>query len=304
MTTPEIDPLAGVAVFVAAARAGSFTRAGERLGMTKSAVGKSIARLEQRLGIPLFHRTTRLNKLTPDGEAFFATCAAAMDEIGATEAALTSRRQVLRGRLRIDMPVAFGRRVLLPMLFEIVRPHPALTLSLSFNDATIDPLLDDVDLVIRFGALKDSSHLVARHLADQERVICASPAYLQRHGMPATLADLQGHQGIVGSPQGPPMHWVVREQGAVKRIAPPRTHHLSDGESMVDAAIAGLGICQMPASLVRQAVARGALVPLLVELSTVPVEVHALWPRQAHLSPRVRYVIDQLVERAARGELS
>ena len=304
MTTPETDPLAGVAVFVAAARAGSFTRAGERLGMTKSAVGKSIARLEQRLGIKLFHRTTRMNKLTPDGQAFFATCAAAIDEIGATEAALTSSRQVLSGRLRIDMPVAFGRRVLLPILFEIVRPHPALTLSLSFDDATIDPLLDDVDLVIRFGALKDSSHLVARHLADQERVICAAPGYLQRHGVPSTLADLQDHHGIVGSAKGPPLHWVVREHGAVKRIAPPRTHHLSDGESMVDAAIAGLGICQMPASLVRHAVARGALVPLLSDLSTVPVEVHALWPRQAHLSPRVRYVVDRLVERAAKGELS
>lgn len=300
----ELDPLSGVTAFVTAARAGSFTLAAERLGITKSAVGKSVARLEKRLGVKLFHRTTRLTKLTVDGEAYFAACAAAIDEIAATEAALTSANRIISGRLRVDMPVAFGRRVLLPLLLEISRPHPGLSLTLSFTDATIDPLQDDVDLVIRFGALKDSSHLVARHLVSQGRVICAAPEYLRRHGCPASLADLSAHQCIVGMRKGPPLSWVVREEGSVKQISPPPTHQLSDGEAMVDAAVAGFGICQVPSSLVRHHLEQGTLTALLQDYSTVPVDVHAVWARQVHLSPKVRYVVDQLVAYAANGRLS
>jgi DNA-binding transcriptional LysR family regulator len=299
----DIDPLAGVTVFVMAARTGSFTQAAERLGTTKSAVGKSVARLEARLGVKLFHRTTRLTKLTPDGEAFFATCASALDEVSATQAALASSHKVLTGRLRIDMPVAFGRRVLLPILLEIIRPHPGLQLSLNFSDATVDPMHSEVDLSIRFGALKDSSHLVARRLVDQDRVICAAPAYLRDHGTPLTPADLRAHRCIVGSIKGPPLSWVIEEEGVVKKLSPPATHQLSDGEAMVDAAVGGLGICQLPSSLVRRHLDDGALVPVLSDYSTVPVEVHALWPRQAHLSPKVRYVVDQLVAQAQQGRL-
>ncbi|MEN5362733.1 LysR family transcriptional regulator [Brevundimonas intermedia] len=301
---PEVDPLSGIAVFVAVARSGSFTRAAEQLGVTKSAVGKTIARLETRMGIKLFHRTTRLMKLTEDGEAYLAACATAMDDIVAAEAALRTKNQVLQGRLRVDMPVAFGRRVLLAILLEISQPHPGLSLTLTFNDATIDPLVEDVDLVIRFGALKDSSHLIARRLATQDRIICAAPAYLARHGVPETLADLPLHQGVVGSPKGPPLHWIVNDEGEIRRIAPPATHYLGDGDAMVDAAVGGLGLCQMPASMVRHHIASGALVPVLESLSTVPVDVHAVWPKQVHLSPRVRYAVDQLVAFAAEGRLS
>jgi len=300
----EQDPLAGVSVFVAAARTGSFTLAAERLGITKSAVGKAIARLEARVGTKLFHRTTRLTRLTADGEAYLAACASAIDEVEAAQAALSSADRVLRGRLRVDMPVAFGRRVLLPILVDIARAHPDLSLALTFTDATSDLLQDDVDLAIRFGQLRDSSHLIARHLVDQERVICGAPDYLARHGRPPTLLDLREHCCIVGSPKGPPLAWVVRENGETRRITPPTTHQLSDGEAMVDAAAAGLGLCQVPASMVRDHFAAGTLEAVLTDLSTVPVEVHALWPRQSHLSPRVRFVVDRLVEEAAHGGLS
>jgi DNA-binding transcriptional LysR family regulator len=299
----EKDPLAGVSVFVAAAKAGSFTVAAERLGLTKSAVGKAIARLESRLGFKLFHRTTRQTRLTTDGEAYLVACAGAMDEILAAEAALTSGNRILSGRIRIDMPIAFGRRVLLPILLDISRAHPGLQLSLTFTDATTDLLREDVDLAIRFGALKDSSHVVARHLVDQARVIVAAPVYIRARGTPSTIADLRNHLCIVGSPKGPPLTWVVKEGGEVKRITPPATHHVSDGEAMVEAAVAGLGLCQLPISMLRDHLARGALQPVLTDVSTETVEVHAVWPRQAHLSPRVRHVIDRLLAEAACGTL-
>jgi DNA-binding transcriptional LysR family regulator len=299
----EIDPLSGVAVFVAAARAGGFNAAAARLGITKSAVGKSIARLELRLGLKLFHRTTRQNKLTRDGEAYFAACIAALDGIAAAEAALKTANRVLSGRIHINMPVAFGRKVLLPILLDILRPHPALTLSLTFTDAIVDPMQDDVDLVIRFGALKDTSDLAARHLVDLELMICASPKYVVAHGRPQDLAALKTHRCIVGSGKGPPQSWLVRDGGSMKRISPPATHQIDDGEAIVDAALGGLGICQMPSSLLRHHIKSGTLVALLEEFSRVPVQVHALWPRRAQISPRLRYVVDQLVSRAKRGEL-
>jgi DNA-binding transcriptional LysR family regulator len=304
MDTPtDPDPFAGVAVFVAAARARTFTGAGERLGLTKSAVGKAIARLEARLGFKLFHRTTRLTRLTADGEAYLAACTSAIEEVMGAQAALSSDHPVLSGRLHIDMPVAFGRRVLLPALIEITRPHPDLSLTLTFTDATSDLLQDDVDLAIRFGALKDSSDLVARRLVTQDRVICASPEYLRMKGEPKTLAEVRAHRCIVGMAKGPPMVWFVRDGETEKRFTPPPTHRLSDAEAMVDAAIGGFGIAQLPISLVRDPIANGSLTVILPACSGVAVEVHAVWPRQRHLSPRVRYVVDQLVAYAAKGRL-
>ena len=297
------DPLAGVAVFVAAGRAGSFTVAAERLGLTKSAVGKTIARLEARLGVRLFHRTTRLTRLTADGEAYLAACAAAIDEIAAAQGALSSAGKVLSGRLRIDMPVSFGRRVLLPLLAEIVRPHPDLHLSLSFTDTTSDLILEDIDLAIRFGALGDSSHLIARRLVDTHRIIVAAPSYLDRHGRPRSPDDLRDHCGVVGMGKGPPLDWLVRDGAAVRRIVPRAMHQAADGEAIVGLAIAGLGMCQMPMFMVRDALGDGRLEAVLPDLSDVPVEVHLVWPQRQHLSPRVRHVVDRLVAFAAAGRL-
>lgn len=290
-------------MFVAAARAASFTQAAVRLGLTKSAVGKSISRLEERLGFKLFHRTTRLTKLTAHGEAYLAACSAAVEEITAAQSALSTNNQILSGRLRINMPVAFGRRVLLPVLIEITRPHPGLTLTLTFTDATSDLLQDDVDLAVRFGTLKDTSHLIARYLTSQARVICASPSYLHAYGEPQTLEDVSSHRCVVGTFKGPPLAWFVRDHRGEMRFTPPATHQLSDGEAMVDGAIAGLGLAQLPASLVREPIKRGLLQPVLEQYCPMAVDIHAVWPQQSHLSSRVRYVVDQLVAHAAKGSL-
>ncbi|MFF7055091.1 LysR family transcriptional regulator [Achromobacter spanius] len=303
-TLKEPDPFWGVAVFVAAARADNFTQAADRMGLTKSSVGKTIARLEQTLGVKLFHRTTRLTRLTADGEAYLAACTSALDEITAAQAALSSNNRVLSGRIHIDMPVAFGRRVLLPILVDIMRPHPGLSLSLTFSDATSDLLQDDVDIAIRFGALKNTSHLVARHLATQDRVICASPAYLRARGEPLTLADVRRHRCIVGSLKGPPLIWTVLEDGVEQRFTPPATHQLTDGEAMVDATVNGLGIGQFALSLVREHLAAGRLKPILQSYSSAGVAIHAVWPKRAQLSPRVRYVVDELVRYAANGRFN
>ncbi|MDP4078223.1 LysR family transcriptional regulator [Acidovorax sp. A1169] len=300
----DLDPLAGITVFVTTAHSDNFTQAADRLGLTKSAVGKSIARLEDRLGARLFHRTTRLTRLTADGEAYLAACTSAMQEITAAQATLSSGNPVLKGRVHIDMPVAFGRRVVLPALVQIARPHPGLQLSLTFTDATSDLLADDVDIAIRFGALKDTGHLVARRLATQPRVICASPGYLREHGEPTHLAEIAGHRCVVGALRGPPMVWFVRDQGVEKRITPPATHQISDGEAMVDAALQGLGLAQLPISMVRDQVGDGRLRLVLHQYAGSQIDIHAIWPQRAHLSPRVRYIVDGLVACAAQGRFN
>lgn len=295
------DNLAGITVFVAAARLGNFTLAAERLGISKSAVGKSIARLEGRLGIQLFQRTTRSNKLTEDGKAYFAVCAAALEDIGLIESSMMSRHDRLVGQVSIDMPVAFGRDILLPILLDLCRPHPNLELALTFSEGLTDPSAEDVDLLVRFGALEDSSHLIARRLATENRVICASPGYLEAHGTPMTIEDIDRHRGVVGTPKGPPRKWLVRDNDQIRSVAPKQCHRLSDGGAIVAATVAGAGICQMPLSIVDRFLTSGELVPVLTKYSTIPVEIHLLWPTQSYQSARHRYIIDGLVAAAARG---
>lgn len=295
-----IDSLQGVITFVAAARAQSFTDAAEHLGISKSAVGKAIARLEQRLGAQLFHRTTRQLSLTADGEAYFAACAAALDEIGAAENSMGPCVQEPSGRLRVDMPVAFGRRVVAPLLFAVANKYPALQLTLTFSDHLVDPIEEGIDLLVRYGELKDSSGLVARRLMRQRWALCAAPEYLARFGTPLTLEDLSTHHCIVGHRRGQPLAWRVKQGAGTRRFAPPATHQIGDGEAMIDAAVAGVGICQMPRALFKEAIDAGRLVEVLSDYEPEPVDVHAVWPKVSHLRPKVRYVVDELVQVCAQ----
>lgn len=298
-----IESLSGIATFVAVARAASFTQAGDVLGISKSAVGKAVARLEDRLGVKLFHRTTRRLALTADGEAYFAVCARALEGIAEAEGSLGSKLLEPAGRLRVDMPAAFGRKVMLPILLGIGKAYPALQLTLTFTDDVIDLVEEGVDLAIRFGTLEDSTDLVARRLTSHRWVICAAPAYLKEHGTPQVLADIAHHHCIVGYRRGRPLAWHIVDDGAPARLAPPPTHQISDGEAMVDAAVAGIGLCQMPLALMRPHIEAGALVSVLDAWTAREIDVHAVWPRTAHLRPKVRHVVDTLVKLGSEGRL-
>lgn len=290
-----IDSFQGVLTFVMAARSNSFTEAAGRLGISKSAVGKSIARLEERLGVQLFHRSTRRISLTADGDAYFIACSNALEEIGAAESGLGPGTREPSGRLRVDMPVAFGRRVVAPLLFEIADKYPALQLNMTFSDHLVDPIEEGIDLLIRFGELKDTHGLVARRLARQRWAVCAAPSYLKRFGVPDNLEDLNRHHCIVGHRRGQPLSWRVRDGQETVRYTPPVTHQIGDGEAMIMAAVAGIGLCQMPRCLFNDDIEAGRLVEVLSGYEPEPVEVHAVWPKVSHLRPKVRYVVDELV---------
>lgn len=298
------DHLGSITAFVTTAQCGSFTTAAERLGLTKSAVGKSVARLEERLGLKLLQRSTRRLSLTPDGQRYLQSCQNALEVLDQAEAELSAHTLVPAGRLRIDLPAAFGRRRVLPHLLRLAGECPALTLSVTFSERFVDLIEEGIDLVVRIGELSDSSGLAARRLTTQKLVICAAPTYLEGHGTPLTPQDLERHRCIVGLRRGQPVSWLLREaDGRQTRYTPPATHELADGDAMLDAVIAGCGLSQLPLWLVRDDLQRGTLRTVLQAHSGGEIPISAIWPAGGQMPPRTRHVVDALVAVAAQGGL-
>ncbi|MBD2810525.1 LysR family transcriptional regulator [Xenorhabdus sp. Vera] len=298
------DHLGGITAFVTTAQLGSFTAAAERLGLTKSAVSKSVSRLEERLRIKLFHRSTRSLSLTPDGEVFLTSCQSAIDILEQAEIALTSQIAYPSGRLRVDLPAAFGRQHILPALLKIARDYPELSLTVSFSERFVDLIEEGIDLAIRIGELPDSSGLVARRLTVQKLIICASPDYLQSNGKPQSLEELSQHQCIIGFRRNQPISWLFKGvHGETKHYTPPATYEFSDGDAMLAAVLAGCGFAQLPLWMVGKYLKSGELKEVLSAYSGIEVPINALWPKNRQLLPKIRHVVDTLVEMAANGLL-
>ena len=298
------NAFAGVEIFIAAVKAGSFTAAAAQFGITKSAVAKSVAHLEARLGVKLLHRTTRRLSLTPEGVAYLEQAEAALDQLRTAEDIARSKASTVRGVLRVDMPAAFGRRIAMPILLDILRAHPDLRLAASFSDRIIDPVEEGVDLCLRFGELADRTDIAARPLGSQRLVLCAAPRYLEARGQPQNLNDLQHHACILGSRPGKPVSWrFLDEEGRLTSVDPWSTHLVSDEEVVIDMAVAGFGLCQMPQSLVQPRIDRNELVVVLPDRCQVQSSFNAVWPTTRAMLPKVRIVVDELVLRAAAGAL-
>lgn len=287
--------LNGIAVFVAAAEADNFAQAADALHITRSAVGKSIARLEERLGVVLFQRTTRTQSLTDEGALFYEHCLRAVEEIHAGEALLESGKWQMKGRLRVSMPALFGHLCVAPILIELARAHPELDLDLSFSDRTIDLVEERVDLAVRVGALPDSSGLVARALGEHKMAFCASPAYLERCGEPVTVDALVQHKALAYTRHGHVHRWQVVVDGRTEELQPQARLLSDDLRAVLDAAVAGLGVAWLPYWLVRDAMRRGTLRELLPDQPGVSYAIHAVWPYTSHLPLKVRAAVDALV---------
>lgn len=281
--------------FAETAKHRSFARAAHTLGCAPSTLAKAVVRLERELGVKLFHRTTRQVSLTPDGEQLYARCQRVLAEVEDLQAVAAGTRSQVGGALRIDMPLTFGRRTIVPLLAQLAQQHPALEFDLRLTDTQIDVVKEGVDLAIRIGALQDSS-LVARQIATQTLKLCASPAHLERHGRPRTIADLQAHPAIAfrmpGSGKERP--WQFSRRGELISVPVPGRVRVSDGEAMVQAAVHGMGLVQVPDYIAQDALARGELVELLSSLRPPPMPISAVYPSQRLLPPRVRVVLEAL----------
>lgn len=298
------DQLSGITVFVTTAQLGSFTAAAERLGLTKSAVGKSIGRLEERIGVKLFHRSTRRLSLTPDGENFLTSCQQAIEIMQHAGSVLTSHKQRPSGRLRVDLPAAFGRQRILPLLLQVARDYPELSLTVTLSERFVDLVEEGIDLVVRIGELADSSGIVARRLTTQKLVICASPDYVQTYSEPRIPDDLSHHRCVVGLRRNQPVSWLLKEKnGEILRLIPPATYEFSDGDAMLAAILQGCGLSQLPLWLVAPYIEQGKLVEVLHGHSGVEMPISVLWSKNHQMMPKIRYVVDMLVDAAERGLL-
>ncbi|WGS48119.1 LysR family transcriptional regulator [Paraburkholderia sp. D15] len=293
------DRLSGIAAFVNAAEAGSFALAAERMHLSRSAVGKTIARLEEQLGTRLFHRTTRSQSLTEDGHAFYERCVRALAELDAGEATLSAGRNDPQGRLHVSMPVLFGRRCVAPILLELAQRYPKLELQLSFTDRVTDLVEEGIDLVVRSGPLNHApAGLVARRLGAQILVLCAAPAYLDKHGTPRTVHDLTSHEGILYAHGRRESAWMLPdEHGVIQNVVMPHRLRFDDLETILAATVAGAGIACLPCWLIGEAMADGALVKVLEEFPGQRMDLHLAWQQTRHLPSRMRVVIDELAAR-------
>jgi DNA-binding transcriptional LysR family regulator len=292
------DRLSGIREFVAVVEAGSFAAAAIRLNLSRSAVGKAVARLEERLGVRLCHRTTRVLSLTEDGQGFYERCTRALRELEEAELALESGRLETVGKVRVTVPVIFGRHCIAPLLYEVAREHSGLVLEISFTDRPVDLIEEGYDLAVRNGALPNDPGLMTRTLARQRMTICASPSYLERYGRPTTLADLSSHQAIDYANPHYTRTWLFPDkQGKKAEIFMNGRIRLDDLEAICDAAVAGLGLVWLPCWLVRTHIATGKLVRLFDDLPASEFDSSALWPQTPYLPSRVRVLIDALAAR-------
>ncbi|CAB3774354.1 LysR family transcriptional regulator [Paraburkholderia humisilvae] len=279
-----------MSAFVHAVETGSFTAAAARMGLSKSAAAKCVARLEARLAVKLLNGTTRSLSMTAEGEAYYESCRKVLEELNSAETLLAASVRFISGTLRINLPVSFGRLRVLPILTGLTRVHPDLDLDVTFTDRHVDLIEEGVDLAIRLGDPGNHASLIGRRLAKQRSIICASPDYLRRRGVPSSLDSLSGHDCLAFGKDGQPLAWPYPES---RRLRP--RHTISHGEALRDAALSGMGLACLATWLVVDDVIAGRLnvVPISAPVEDLPIT--ALWPRSRSLAPKVRVVIDALV---------
>jgi LysR family transcriptional regulator, regulator for bpeEF and oprC len=297
--TQSMIGLRPLLAFAETAKRGSFAAASREIGCTPSTLAKAVSRLEARLGVRLFHRTTRQVTLTDDGHRLFAHCQRVLAELEVLQEEASGGRDELAGTLRIDMPVTFGRLVMLPLLAQLSQQHPRLSIDARFTDVYTDMVKEGIDVAIRTGILRDST-LVARTFSSQELLLCAAPPYLARAGTPTTVAELAHHTAVLFRvpSSGKDRPWHFRVRGRMVTVSPPSRVRVDGGDAIVRAAVLGMGICQVPHYMVSEPLARGELVELLATMRPPAMPIAAVMPSARALPSRVRALLD-LIERSA-----
>ncbi|MEP9350786.1 LysR substrate-binding domain-containing protein [Xanthobacter sp. KR7-225] len=290
-----MDPFGLTSIFLACVDAGSFSGAGRRLNLSRSSVGKAVARLEAQMSVRLFHRTTRSQSLTEDGQLYFDHARRAMAELEAARNALASGRGEPSGTLRITAPLTLGRHVVAPLIVRLAAAHPQLKVAMSFADRPLDLIEEGYDLAVRVGATIDASSIAGRRIGRQHMKICAAPSYLARRGQPATHGDLQEHELLLYGRAGTAPGWSLPGgQRQVQIIRSAGRVRFDDLDALADAAAAGFGLARLPSWLVRRRIEAGELVEVLPQADSSTYDIMLLWPKGPQMALRVRRAIDLL----------
>ena len=288
-----MDRFAQLQVFTRVADLGSFTRAADDLELSRGMVSQQVAALERRLGSRLFHRTTRRVSLTGEGAEYLQRARRVLGELASADEAVMHEDERPRGRLRVDVPTAFGRYLLIPALPAFQSRYPELSIEVQLNDRVADLVVERVDVALRVGAVSQAG-LVARRLATMRLLTCASPAYLAVSGTPRSIEDLRRHRCIGSlSPQsGRLREWTFRRGAARVRWRPICALAFNLAESGMAAAIADGGIVQTVDLLLREAIAAGRLRTLLDDNAAPGPPISVVYPRAARQSAKVRVFAD------------
>lgn len=286
-----MESLNGIAFFVQAAENRSFSEAGRVLGISSSAVGKSVARLEERLGVRLFHRSTRSITLTAEGALFLERCRRILSEIEAAELELSETRLAPRGKLRVSLPLVGG--LVMPALTAFMHRYPAIELDVDFSDRLVDVITEGFDAVIRTGEPTDS-RLMSRQLGTFKLLLVASPEYLLRHGRPRIPADLVQHACLQHKfpSNGKFEPWPLRVALGEAEPVLPASMVCNTTEVLIHVARDGLGIACLPDFMVRNAIASGELITVLDDFNQHQGTFRMLWPSSKHLAPKLRVFVD------------
>jgi DNA-binding transcriptional LysR family regulator len=290
-----IDNVLDLTIFARVAGAGSLTDAANELGLSLAVVSKRLAALEERMGVRLLNRTTRRQSLTQEGSRFHQHCVRILSEVQQAETDMQRSRNAVTGLLRITAPRMFGCRCLSVLAAEFQAMHPELRIELNLGDDFIDLVDAGMDVALRFGALNDST-MTARHVAPSQRVLCASPDYLRRHGVPQTPEDLSAHQCIVYGARTT-RHWLFQHEGQPISAEIGATFLCNDGNAGQALAVAGAGIFFKSLWDVGSELANGSLVRVLEQYSAPTDPLHVVYPHALHLAPRVRHFADFAIAR-------
>ncbi len=290
-----MDLFTSMRTFVRIVERRSFTKAAEDLGVPRSTATEAVKMLEARLRVQLLQRTTRTVVPTLDGEAYYAQCTRLLSDLEDAEGAFSGARP--RGRLHVDVVGALARRVIVPRLRGFLDAYPEIELLISDGDRYVDLVREGVDCVLRAGTLTDSD-MIVRRVALLEEVTCASAEYLERHGTPQSIDDLEGHRmvGFRSSATGAVLPLEFTLGNEVREVQVPCALTVTGTDTYAAAGIAGFGLIQAPRYRFEAELASGALRVVLPENPPTPLPISLLYPRAKHLSPRLRVFIDWVVE--------
>ena len=295
----------GISEFVHVAEYESFTRAAKELGISTAQVSRQISALEKRLNIKLLYRTTRQVSLTEEGRVFYQHCRGVLDGLDAAEQAVSNLQSKPQGRIKLTAPVTYGEQQLLPLVNDFMVQYRDIEVTAFLSNQKIDLVEGGYDLAIRIGKLSDST-MMAKKLSSRTNFVCAAPAYLEKYGIPHSLSELSGHNCLLGTRD----YWhfidakkietkTRKDADKEKNLRVSGSVQYNSGHSLVDAALKGLGIVQLPDYYVQQYLTSGKLVSLLDNYREPEESIWAVYPHNRHLSPKIRLLVDFLAQHLA-----
>jgi DNA-binding transcriptional LysR family regulator len=290
-----VDKLTGMKVFVKAAEMGSFAAVAEALAMSAQMVAKHITTLESRLGATLINRTTRRQNLTAIGRSYYERCRIVLAEVEEADAVVTTMKATPSGIIRVNAPVTFGSHTLSPFITRYLGAYPDVQVELTLSDRIVDPIEEDFEVIIRIGELADSG-MVAWPLAPYRLIACASPSYIEQHGMPETAADLHRHACLVYGHWSPsmPCRWLFYRNGKKEEVRPQGRFRSNDWKALMQAAVEGYGVTLGPADVLNKEIEKGTLVRILPDYDGPLRPMHVLVPGAKKQTVKIQCFIDAL----------